>query len=352
MHKTIAFIGSVGIPNRYGGFESFIENVAPIMAKNDNTVYVTCYHGAYTEHYEDYENIKRIFIKLKANGPLSPLHDMLSFLKVFKKAKYIIVLGVSAGPFFALMRFLSYIHGNVIITNIDGVEWRRNKYSKLGKFILFVFDYFAQIFSNKIIYDNAELMVFIKKYFIKKSFFIPYSGDHVLKLMRSDIKPRLKTALTICRVEPENNIEMLIEGFLRSSFEKYVIIGNFNYSNYGRTLSKKYENESRIELLNSIYDAEIVNKYRQLTCVYLHGHSVGGTNPSLVEMLFHDCAVFCYDCNFNRATAGLRAHYFSNCEGLMDLIDNINCANISNFNYSNKDYFADNVAGKYLELMD
>ena len=123
-------------------------------------------------------------------------------------------------------------------------------------------------------------------------------------------------ALTICRIEPENNCGLLIEGFLRSSCPAYVFVGNWAASPYGRDLRARYGANPRLRLLDPIYDAATVFSLRSGCRHYLHGHSVGGTNPSLVEMLYFDCAILCYDCAFNRATARDSVAYFDTAEAL------------------------------------
>ncbi len=349
--KTIAFIGAVGLPNRYGGFESFLEHVAPVIVAEGHNVCVTCYAGAYEEHSKYYEGVERIFINLKANGPLSPIHDFIAFLKVFRRSKNIVVLGVSAGPFFVLMRLLSFINKNEIITNIDGVEWRRDKYKGWVKFVLFVFDYLAQIFSTKIVFDNIELKSYIKEKFINKSVCIAYSGDHVKKYYRNELKTKKKSALTICRIEPENNIDLLINGVLNSAFEEYIIIGNFQNSQFGKDLIFKYQSENRIIMLDPIYDGALINQYRQEAAVYLHGHSVGGTNPSLVEMLYYNCYIYCFECGFNRATAGSRAEYFNDSTSLAILLDSNILTDHIEMGYKNSEYTATKIAEKYTSIL-
>jgi hypothetical protein len=127
-------------------------------------------------------------------------------------------------------------------------------------------------------------------------------------------------ALTICRIEPENNISMLIEGALKSGIKLYVIIGNWTNSAYGRDLKEIYYPNPRLALLNPIYDSGILSFFRESCSVYIHGHSVGGTNPSLVEMLFYDCRILCFDVPFHRETAGSCAQYFSSVEELATLL--------------------------------
>ncbi len=344
----LSFIGSAGIPNLYGGFESFLENCAPEISKNVDKVYVTCDSSLYTEKNKFYNGVERIFIPIKANGASSILHDAVAFLSIFKKSSHIIVLGVSGGIWFPFFRILCDIFRKKLIVNIDGIEWRRSKFNIYKRFLLKIFDSLAQIFSHKIVYDNKGLLEFIIKTCLQKSHEIAYSGDHILKF--NHIKKINGTALTICRIEPENNIHILIEGFLKSNFLHYTIVGNWKNSEYGTSLLKKYKNNPRLNLLDPIYDPLELARLRQSCDVYLHGHSVGGTNPSLVEIIYYDCRIICYDVIFNRITTKNTCQYFSNEESLAFEINNTNHL-IYNREILRCEYSAKIISKKYLEIL-
>ena len=319
LKAVFAFIGSNGIPNKYGGFESFLEAICPEMVKLGSKVIVTCDASKYSERVPQFEGVDRKFIAIRANGYRSTLHDLFAFLAVFPKVDVIVVLGVSAGPFFLLFRALCWVVNKQLIVNIDGIEWRRTKFSKPIRFILWVYDLLAQMSANIIIYDNKELLSFVKPIFRSKAKLVAYSADHVLRNPRVGLEE--KTALTICRIEPENNIELLIAGALASKLEKYTLIGNWENSAYGKALKAKYASELKIQLLDPIYDVDKLVNYREACTYYLHGHSVGGSNPSLIEMLPYKCHILCYDCGFNRETAGSDAQYFASPNDLATLID-------------------------------
>lgn len=304
-----SFIGSAGVPNRYGGFESFVDNCGPLISNQIESVKVTCDSALYDDKSVIYKNLHRVFLPLRSNGLVSIFHDLLAFVVVFNSSSHIIVLGVSGGPWFPFWRLTCDLFGKRLIVNIDGVEWRRKKFGATRRLILKFFDWLAQRFSHVVIYDNDALKFCIYRFAFSKAVMIPYSGDHVYR--KDGIQIELGTALTVCRIEPENNIEMLIEGALSSSISRYQIIGNWNSSAYGRSLRLKYQGENRLRLSDPIYDQNILCVLRESCEVYIHGHSVGGTNPSLVEMLFYDCRILCFDVSYNRSTAGNCAIYFT-----------------------------------------
>lgn len=321
--EHIAIIGSVGVPNRYGGPEAFAESISPVLARRGFRVTVTCDKSRYLDDLSpDFRGVQRRFIAVSANGASSPLHDLLAFLCVVRSADHILVLGVSGGMFFPLFRLLCAIMGARLLVNIDGVEWRRAKFGWFGKTVLYCSDWLAQRCAHVVIYDNDALIDYVL--YPGKSACVEYSGDHALQAAGSAVSapsPAQPYALTVCRIEPENHCDLLIEGFLASSLPLYTFIGNWDRSEYGRTLRRRYAGEPRLRLLDPVYDPRELYRWRTSCSFYLHGHSVGGTNPSLVEMLFFDCDILCYDCSFNRATAGSAARFFGDARELGRLLN-------------------------------
>jgi glycosyltransferase involved in cell wall biosynthesis len=320
---SIAIIGCVGVPNRYGGFESFAEHIGRHLAHNGYTVTVTCDARVYKDDpAPQFDTIHRLFIRIPANGALSPLHDLVAFFRTAWKADRVLILGVSGGLFFPLFWLANRLFGAAPFwINVDGIEWRRAKFGPVRRAFLLLSDRLAQRFAHGIIYDNPELEPYTLRASAKTM--VAYSGDHArsVELVAPSFVPPEPYLLTICRIEPENNCDVLIQGFLGSSRPAYVFIGNWNANAWGRALRERYRDERRLWLLDPVYDPAQVAWYRSHCDGYLHGHSVGGTNPSLVEILFFDCAVLCLDCSYNRATAGASAAYFSESEDLTRLLD-------------------------------
>jgi glycosyltransferase involved in cell wall biosynthesis len=350
----VAFIGSAGVPNRYGGFEAFLECCGPQISRKVRSVHVTCDASLYENKAPVYNGISRIFIGVRANGVASVLHDMVAFFRVLPRASHIVVLGVSAGVWFPLFRSLCSLSGKRLLVNVDGVEWRRDKFSVGKRLVLRVFDWLAQRCAHVVIYDNTGLKSYVLAEVRAKAVEIAYSGDHVIR--RRDITQEANTALTICRIEPENQLELLIQGVLASSLQKYTIVGNWNNSKFGRILRAKYQKESRLQLLDPIYDPEQLCVLRESCEFYLHGHSVGGTNPSLVEMLFYDCHIICFDVSYNRSTAGSAASYVSDADSLSKSIDAA-IGGVKEFDHSERyrlrsKYTSRAIADAYLAALD
>ncbi len=320
--RTLAIIGSVGIPNRYGGPEAFAESISPEMIARGYRVLVTCDRGRYLDDLSRFSGgAERIFIRMPANGTLSPLHDLFAFLAVLRRSHVILVLGVSGGLFFPVFRLMCALAGARLVVNIDGIEWRRDKFGVFEKCVLFVSDWLAQRFAHGIVYDNAGLLDFVL--WKGKAACVEYSGELAISPSSRWRPPdeAVDYVLTVCRIEPENNCELLIDGFLQSARRRYVFVGNWSRSEYGRQIRRKYQGEGRLELRDPVYDPDALYRLRKECSTYLHGHSVGGTNPSLVEILYFDCDIFCWDCVFNKVTAGETARFFSSAAELGRLLD-------------------------------
>lgn len=249
-------------------------------------------------------------------------------LKARKGFDDILVLGVSGCAFLPLIKLLTSAR---LIVNIDGLEHRRAKWNKYAKWFLRFSEHMAVKFGDTIIADNKGIADYVMDTYKLQPEVIAYGGNHVLTevsdeeqdalLSRYDLRKK-EYALTICRIEPENNIDITLETFAETG-DKLVIVGNFHNSNYSLDLLHKYSCYSNIIMINSLYDKVPLYILRANSRCYIHGHSAGGTNPSLVEAMFFGRPILAFDVNYNRETTLNKAQYFSNKEDLKKLIANI-----------------------------
>ena len=130
-------------------------------------------------------------------------------------------------------------------------------------------------------------------------------------------------ALTVCRIEPENNIHVILEAFSRDAAFPVVMIGNWDHNDYGKELKSRCRTNGNIHLLDAVYDLDELNAIRRGCFVYLHGHSCGGTNPSLVEAMYLGLPIIAFDVNFNRETTENRALYFRDAKALRQLTHSV-----------------------------
>jgi rhamnosyltransferase len=246
----------------------------------------------------------------------------------------IYILAYGAGLFF----FIPKIFRRKLIVNVNGLEWKRDKFNRLEKFILLTSERAAVTFADVIVADSREIKKYIERRYKKKAVYITngvdapqaekwdeqkLSGQSVLK-KNSALVPN-GYWLAVARLEPENNIHVMVQGFLKSnSRKKLVIIGNFSNKKYqNRVLSLLKENDAgqRVILTGAIYDLSVLNMLRQNCFAYIHGHSVGGTNPTLLEAMSMKNIIIAHDNEFNREVGAQTMFYFGNADGLAETIE-------------------------------
>jgi glycosyltransferase involved in cell wall biosynthesis len=309
-------IGIVGVPACYGGFETLVENLLDENEQErDITVY--CSSKTYSDKPSKYKNANLQYIPLNANGAQSIPYDIWSLLHaVWKGADNILLLGVSGAICLPFIRLFSKVR---IVTNIDGLEWKRAKWSGLIKKFLKYSEKLAVKYSDVIVADNAAIADYVIAEYNVKSEVIAYGGNHAVinSLELSDDG----YALALCRIEPENNVEMILEAFSKTS-KRLQFIGNWDKSEFGRVMKAKYQQFDNINIVDPIYDIKVLFDIRQKCSFYVHGHSAGGTNPSLVEMMHFKKNIAAFDCNYNRASTEDKADFFIDANELVELIDN------------------------------
>tara|TARA_B100001094_G_C18195160_1_gene810282 strand:+ start:90 stop:1142 length:1053 start_codon:yes stop_codon:yes gene_type:complete len=315
--KSVSVIGVVGVPACYGGFETLVENLVD-GSRVDIRYTIYCSSKNYKEKSKFYKKAKLVYLPISANGISSILYDSVSLLiNIFKKTDTTLILGLSGMLFLPIYKIFSK---SKIVTNVDGIEWKRDKWNSLARKYLKFCEQIAVKHSDVIISDNEGIAEYIYREYDIKAKTIAYGGDHALK-EKSNLKiPYSDYYLSICRIEPENNVEMILNAFSETS-KKIIFIGNWDVSSYGLTLKEKFKDFSNIIMLDPIYCLSSLYEYRKNCIGYIHGHSAGGTNPSLVEMMFFSKEIFAYDCNFNRFTTENNAYFFKNACSLNEAIE-------------------------------
>jgi glycosyltransferase involved in cell wall biosynthesis len=312
----VAVVGIVGLPACYGGFESLVEN----LTKNSSPQVkyeVFCSGKSYSRKLSKYNGAKLFYLPLSANGVQSIPYDILSLIMcLFKKPDVTLILGVSGCLFLPVYRLFSK---SKIVTNIDGLEWKRDKWGKWARKFLKFSESLAVKYSDVIITDNKAIGDYVDEEYSKHNVVIAYGGDHVI-LEGVEVSPQDDYFLSLCRIEPENNVEMILKAFADSD-QKLKFIGNWDSSVFGRQLKSHYSGFSNIEIIDPIYDLNTLFLIRGRCKGYIHGHSAGGTNPSLVEAMHFEKPIFAFDCNFNRYSTENKACYFDSSKSLLNLVN-------------------------------
>ena len=210
-----------------------------------------------------------------------------------------------------------------IVTNIDGIEWKREKWKGAARWFLRFSERMAVRFSHEVVADNAGIAEHVIQNYGRNAHVIAYGGDHALQAPSKPYEGTILPshyALALCRIEPENNVTMILEAFSESPAMPLVFVGNWNNSPFGRELRQLYANRQHLYLLDPIYDVGVLRTLRSNAAIYIHGHSAGGTNPSLVEMMHFGLPILAYDCIFNRCTTEDKARFFKDAATLCNAV--------------------------------
>lgn len=326
---SIAVVGTNGVPANYGGFESLVENLLDYN-HYDFKYTIFCTSKNYSEKLEIYKKARLRYINLKANGFSSILYDGYSLIKCNQHHfDIILLLGVSGAIFLPILKPFT---GATIICNIDGIEWRRNKWTIPIKRFLKFSESLAIKFSDVVITDNQGIADYVSLNYGKSSVNIAYGAsinkNHSCTLLKRYNLNKNQYFFKVCRIEPENNIELILNAFSKMNDQKIVIVGNWNASEFGKKMLIKFEKLSNVSLLNPIYNQFDLNELRVNCKGYIHGHSAGGTNPSLVEAMGLKLPIIAFDVNFNRYTLDNNGFYFQNQEELINEISQFGSRNL------------------------
>ena len=318
----IGILGTRGIPNAYGGFEQFAEFLAVglVQRGHDVTVYNSSSHpykrnewqGVRLIHCTDPEN------KIGTAGQF--VYDF-NCIRDARKRKFEIVLHLGYTSSSIWYWYWPKRTNNIV--NMDGLEWKRTKYNKSTRRFLRWAESLAVRHADALIADSIGIQEHIQKTYKKQAFYIPYGaeipGNFFKDVLRNYRVEALKYFLAIARMEPENNIEMIIRGYIQAaSDDPLLLIGNTN-NKFGKYLLATYGSD-KIRFIGSIYESEKINSLRHYAAIYFHGHSVGGTNPSLLEAMACGCNIAAHDNVFNRAILEGNGVYFSNPQDIKNTI--------------------------------
>lgn len=308
--KSLAIIGIQGIPNKYGGFETLVEFLTKYLS-NDFNITVFCSSKAYKNRIKKYNNATLKYLPINANGGESIIYDSLSLLLSLSFDK-ILILGSSGGLIMPLLKIWKF----KFILNIGGIDWKRSKWSLFEQKIIKSLESMAVRSAGTIISDNEGISNYILKEYGEKSCLIEYGGDQVRNIppSQNDFEMysflRENYAFSVARIQKDNNVETILSSFAFTPNIPLVFVGNWNKSEYGNNLFIKYKDYPHIHLLDAIYDPQRLDMLRSNCFIYIHGHSAGGTNPSLVEAMNLKLPIVAFDSDFNRYTTENKAIYF------------------------------------------
>ncbi|ENK5207045.1 DUF1972 domain-containing protein [Klebsiella aerogenes] len=326
--KTLIITGIRGLPAAHGGFETFAENLALHLHNQGWSVIVYCQEDTGAFYQDEWNGIKLIHIPVKAKGALGTvLFDLKTIIHSFKLKGLILTLGYNT----AIFNGLYYLTRRKNVINMDGIEWRRDKWGKVAKTWFWLNERFGCWFGSHLIADHPKIKEHLAtRVNEEKITMIPYGAHEVLSadenLLEKYSVKKEQYFLVVARAEPENSILEIVEGFSQYTGNiKLLILGNYDFINNEYHRKVQACANSKVIFAGAVYDKDVVAALRFYCYAYIHGHQVGGTNPSLVEALGAGNAVIAHDNKFNRWVIGEHSLYFKDaktCAQLLNELDN------------------------------
>jgi len=317
----IGIIGTRGIPNHYGGFEELATKLAVGLVQRGHnvTVYNTHDH-AYRDSLFFGVNIRHCYAAGKMFGSAGQFIYDFNCIRHARKQDYdvILFLGYTSSSVFHNL----FPPNSLIITNMDGMEWKRSKYNRLTRSFLQHAEKLAVRWSDVLVADSVIIKEYLDKKYSVNTFHISYGADIPGEFDHNpDEFEKRGYDMLVARMEKENNVEMILDGYSGSDRNySFLVVGSTD-SGYGKYLRRKYMQADGIIFAGPIYDKSRLQHLILNSRFYFHGHSVGGTNPSLLEAMACGAFVIAHDNSFNRAVLNTQEFYFSNAMDVTNYID-------------------------------
>ena len=354
----VGIVGTRGIPNFYGGFEQFAQYLSEGLVKAGNEVFVYNSHlHSFQEKSWNGVNLVHCYDPEEKIGTAGQfIYDLNCILDCRKRDFDVILqLGYTSSSIWMWL----FPKNVPIITNMDGLEWKRNKYSLPVQFFLKFAEKLAVTFSDQLIADSKGIKSYLKEKYNKDSVYIPYGANvfnspNKTVLKEFNLNP-YKYDMLIARLEPDNSVEEILDGFTISNVDRdFLVIGNTK-TPLGKKLIDKYQ-DSRIKFVGFVKGIEKLDSLRYYSNLYFHGHTVGGTNPSLLEAMASNAFICAQNNIFNKAILGKDAMYFSSSEEVCTLVESILKKEIEQSVISNKEkvskiYSWETIISQYLVFL-
>lgn len=320
----IAILGTRGIPNNYGGFEQFAEYLSTELVRRGHavSVYNSSHHIFQEDTYKGVQIIHKNDPENKIGTVGQFIYDLNCIIDSRKRHFDVILnLGYTSSSIWSRL----FPKKSVVITNMDGQEWKRTKFSKKVQRFLMYAEKLAVKHSDHLVSDSKGIQSYLKqKYNIDSTYIAygatPFDAPNEGVLEKYELKSK-NYHLLIARIEPENNIETILDGISKAKNKtKTIVIGNA-MNTFGLYLQDKYADIDHIVFMGPVYDITVLNNLRYYSKYYFHGHSVGGTNPSLLEAMAAKSFIIAHDNEFNKSVLEENACYFNTSDDVCRLLD-------------------------------
>jgi glycosyltransferase involved in cell wall biosynthesis len=321
----IALIGTRGVPARYGGFETCVEEVGSRLAAAGHEVIVYCRTGEDEERLDSYKGMQLVHLPIVRKRSLETLaHTGLTVLhRTLRGIDAAIVFNAANAPLLPVIR----ARGIPVATHVDGLEWQRGKWGPTGQRYYRMAESLAVRWSDALIADAQGIADYYTREFEAETELIAYGApitqpQDAVRIAELDLAPG-KYHLVVARFEPENHVLEAVQGYVASRAElPLVVVGSAPYADeYTARVSAAADR--RVRLLGGVWDQEQLNQLYAHALSYLHGHSVGGTNPSLLRAAGAGAYTLAFDVSFNREVIGDQGEFWRTPSELAGLIEDV-----------------------------
>lgn len=324
--KTLRILGTRGIPAAHGGFETFAQYLSLYLVAQGWRVVVYCQdEGAGPVFTDTWQGVERVHIPVSQDGPKGTIvFDWQATAHAARHRDLCLTLGYNTALFCAHLR----LKGIPNLINMDGIEWSRAKWGAVAKTWFWLNDWAGCWLGDHLVADHPHIKAHLQSRVAPdKITTIPYGADAIAHASTEPVHAlglepdRFLTV--IARAEPENSLLDIVQGYSATPRGMpLVVLGNYQDNNaYHRAV--KAAASAEVRFVGAIYDKTVVQALRFHSAAYVHGHQVGGTNPSLVEALGAGNAVVAHDNRFNRWVAGVGAVYFNDAASFAKCMDTL-----------------------------
>jgi glycosyltransferase involved in cell wall biosynthesis len=359
----IAITGTRGVPNRYGGFEQFAEVLSVGLARKGHDVWVfnSHRHPYGGNEFKGVRILRERYPEYVLGAAANYIYDLRCIRKAIQSgAEVILECGyASAAPWYPFLRR----KGSRLVTHVDGMEWMREKWGIIAKGLFRRAEKAAVRYSDRLVCDHPDVAEYYREKYSVMPAVIPYGAE-----IRDTFDPGMLIGLglepegyclLVARLEPENNIGMIIDGFLESGCKEILVLVGDHTGRYGRSIFRAYGRKENIRFAGGIFNADLLDHARHYAKVVFHGHSAGGTNPSLLEAMGAGALILAHDNIFNRWVLGENAFYFHSAVELRELLRKPELSKEfagewirNNRERIRQDFLWETVIGKYEKLFE
>ena len=320
----IAILGTRGVPNNHGGFEQFAESLSQFLVRKGHEVTV------YNSHKHPYQEKtwKGVCIVHKYDpeyllGTAGQFLYDLGCVMHTRRHSFDIILQLGYTSSSIWNRLFS--KKSIVITNMDGLEWKRQKYNQPTQKFLIHAESLAVKHSNYLVADSIGIKEYLLEKYKVSSQYIAYGAEFFNSPVQEIIEDYNVTVgnydLLIARLEPENNIETILDGVVGTKIKRDFLVIGKHETKYGKFLKEKYKHTTNIKFKGGIYNQNHLDNLRYFSNLYFHGHSVGGTNPSLLEAMASGALIVANDNIFNKGVLEKDAFYFKDKEDIKKCLE-------------------------------